>query len=186
MLRNRINSGNIFPPIYRNPTELLRLYLGLRRRVLKPPSIYDIFKINFTKEAERLGFNDQFLINHEANYSWTYATRQQRQHYNQLTRDVQNLYSQINARNYYSRNSRSYQVVSSARLSTNNVNVTSPTRMSVNIRNNNNLNSLLNDNIFGDTFNDGIAFNSDNEFDMTFLNPWPQSLWGESNFENII
>ncbi|GBC04507.1 hypothetical protein RclHR1_05700002 [Rhizophagus clarus] len=116
-LRSTINQGNIFPPVHRNPDELLQLYLNSRRRVSKPPSIYDIFKINFAKEAKRLGFNDQLLINHEANFFWTYATRQQRQQYTQLSRGVQRLYFQRDVRHYYSRiNSRPYHIISSVRL----------------------------------------------------------------------
>lgn len=123
-LRNRINQGNIFPPVYRNPDELLQLYLNSRRRVSKPPSIYDIFKINFIKEAKRLGFNGQLLINHEANFFWTYATRQQKQQYTHLSRSVQRLYFQRDVRYYYSRiNSRPYHIVSSVRLMSNNMNV---------------------------------------------------------------
>src|SRR5947208_439297 len=124
LLRNRINRGNIFPPVYRNPNELLQLYLNSRRRVAKAPSIYDIFKIHFAKEAKRLGFNDQLLINHEANFFWTYATRQQRQQYIQLSREVRILYSHRDARYCYSRiNSRPYHVFPSVRIMTNNMNV---------------------------------------------------------------
>jgi hypothetical protein len=141
-LRNRINRRNIFPPAYRNPNELLQSYLNSRRRITKPPSMYDIFKINFAKEAKRLGFSDQLLINHEANFFWTYATNQQRQQYTQLSREVQSFYFQSNARYHYSRiNSRPYHIISSVRLMTNNMDVNFHTplaqqRISISIRNN--------------------------------------------------
>ncbi|RGB32267.1 hypothetical protein C1646_816762 [Rhizophagus diaphanus] len=146
LLRNGINRGNIFPPVYRNPNELLQLYLNSRRHLTKPPSMYDIFRINFAKEAKRLGFNNRLLINHEANFFWTYATRQQRQQYTQLSHEVQSLYFQSDAKYYYSRkNSRPYHIVSSVHLMTNNTNVNFhppltqqriPIQISISIRNN--------------------------------------------------
>ncbi|CAG8585892.1 16519_t:CDS:1 [Funneliformis mosseae] len=195
-LRSSINPQNLYPPTLNDPNVILQIHLGQRRQAFTLPHAYNIFKINFANEANRLGFDDKFLINREASLYWARATYQEKRHYSQLAGVVQSFYYQRNA--YISRNiSRSFHVGLPTRLLMTNINhATLPPTPLLNVtplpptrslphgqpvqqnqnppgRNNNNNNNLTStNNTLGDDINNGFAFNGDNGFDMCSLDPW--------------
>ncbi|CAG8443327.1 13460_t:CDS:2 [Funneliformis caledonium] len=145
-LRSSINPQNLFPPTLDDPNVILQIHLGQRRQAFTLPHAYNIFKINFANEANRLGSFHVGLPTRLLMTNINHATLPPTPILNVTplppTRSLPHGQPVQQNQNPAGRN------------------------------NNNNNNLTSTNNTLGDDINNGFAFNGDNGFDKCSLDPW--------------
>ncbi|CAG8443824.1 10905_t:CDS:2, partial [Scutellospora calospora] len=108
-LINSLDRNKIFPPAHNNPQELINI-TSPNTRTKRPPNGFLLCRKNVHKEARLKGICNMRVISKVTGMLWRDASSEEKEFYEQLAIDVQNLHSQIHPGYKYRPTSRSKAV----------------------------------------------------------------------------
>ncbi|RIA83443.1 hypothetical protein C1645_786372 [Glomus cerebriforme] len=93
-LINQLDRGKIFPPYYNNPEELINPSKNRSKGPPRPPNGFLLCRKNVHKEARLKGFCNMRVISKVSGMLWRSASTEEKEIYEQLSAQVNNLHSQ--------------------------------------------------------------------------------------------